>query len=335
MAIITVIFFLKDFVDSFIYLIQGKSLSFLRQRAQQGTLFTNPILNAIRILIAAPFSLALTPMVAANFFSKKKNKLLLIATLVILLERLLSDGGRSPFIYLILSFLICFSYSNSSDVIGKQRNLNNDKRFHLTKRNIYFAVFLVICASGLFLMTLSRSGADSLRHTYLYFAMEPIMLQKWNEIVDESQLLGYGMASGNGCLFPLFYILINSIGKVLGIDYPKYWRSIYDMIEAVGTNWQIITNVGTPANSYASIFWTFYLDGRMLGIIIGMFIYGFVVGCVYQKAIKNPSERNLSVYCLVLIGVFYSFQQFIFENIYYSIAFLMLITFMYTKGKNM
>lgn len=329
LAIVTFIFFFIDFLQAVVYLLHGQSLNFLRQRAQEGELYnSNSVLNAIRILVAAPFSLALTPIVAANFFQKKRNKILIAITIGILLERLLSDGGRSPFIYLIMSFLICYSYFNSKGTRIKKKKLISNWEIKKPKNIGYISLFLIVCAVTLYYITLSRSGADSLRFTYYYFAMEPVMLEKWSQIVDTSGLTGFGMASVNGYLFSLFYILVN-VFKLSG--YPTYWRSIYDMIESVGTNWQVITSTGLTANSYASIFWTFYLDGRLIGVILGMTFYGGLVAYFYKKVIKEPNQRNLSIYCLILIGVFYTFQQLIFENIYYCIAFFILVTFAYKK----
>ena len=327
------IFFFFDFAKSMGYLLRGQSLGFLRMQAQEGSLFGNPVQNALRIIITAPFSTVLTVLAPVTFFlsnDKRYKKTLLIWTVLILGERLLSDGGRSPFVYLILAMLVSYSFSKK-----KKKTLKKVKKglvVRVTKRFKYISLFVVLGAILLFYVTLSRSGADSRRITYFYFAMEPVMLDKWCKLVDSSGLYAFGMASFNGFLFVFFYIIVNTFGSILGFTYPKYWRSIYEMIESLGTNWQIITNGGLQANSYASIFWTFYFDARILGIILGMFIYSFFACYWYRRTISDSCERNVAIYSLVFIGLFYSFQQFIFQNIYYSISFLMLISFAYKKS---
>lgn len=106
-------------------------------------------------------------------------------------------------------------------------------------------------------MTLARNGAGRMiSFSYYYFAMQPIMLEKWISRVNSANLVGYGMASFNGFLFPFFYLISN----FFQVGYPSYWRSLYDMIEAVGTDWQTITVGGLTANSYVSVFWYLYLD---------------------------------------------------------------------------
>lgn len=326
-SVVTATFFLFDFVHAATLLLSGQNLNYIRQRAQEGSLFSNPILNAIRILIAAPFSLALTPVVASNFFSKKRNNFLLGITIVILIERLLSDGGRSPIIYLLICIAISF-------LLYKQNNLKYKKKIlkfsilKFRKKSILFMLTIFIGLVSLYYITKSRSGDNSLRYTYYYFAMEPLMFEKWSKIVSQMGLIAYGMASFNGYIFSFFYLMVNAIPI---FTYPESWRTIYAVIENIGTQWQTITTIGTTANSYTSIFWTLYFDGRVCGIIIGMFLFGIFTGYFYKKVIINMNEKNLSLYCMIAIGVFYTFQQLIFQNIYWSLALIYILKLMYKK----
>lgn len=330
LAIVTMLFFFFDFSKSVVSLLSGGSLATLRESAQSGSLFSeNKLLNAIRILIAAPFSLALSAIAPASFFFNrdKKNKTLLIITIIIIAERLLSDGGRSPMVYLMMSFLICYTFSLSNGEKIRKKVFIKDWKIRIPNKSIYVSIALVLAIWMLYIITLSRSGENTIRYSYYYFAMEPVMFEKWGNIVDNNNLVAYGMASFNGILFTLFY-LISSIFKVA---YPATWRGIYEIIEGLGTQWQVITYSGLQANSYASIFWTFYFDGRLLGIIIGMLVYGIFTAIIYRNALNNPAEKSVALYSFTLIGVFYTFQQLIFQNIYYSIAFLMIVFLLYKR----
>ncbi|MFS1664294.1 O-antigen polymerase [Streptococcus sp. zg-JUN1979] len=327
LIIVSLIFFSIDFFKSLIYFVQGYSLNHIRQVAQSGALFSNPVMNAIRIIIAAPFSLALTPLVAANFFSKRRNNFYILGTLLILLMRLFSDGGRSPIIYLILCMFISYVFHNFN---GKRSKLTFKRVIVIKSQQLFIIAFLIASCIGIYLITKSRSGEDTIRDTYYYFAMEPYMFQKWANIVDSKNMMAFGMATFNGFLFPLSYLLANIVP---GVGYFTAWRNVYEVIEGLGTQWQVITSYGTSANSYVSIFWTFYFDGRLLGIIIGMFCYGIFMAYFYFKVLKNRSEKNIALYSMVLIGLFYSFQQMIFQNIYWSLGFLMLLTILYKKER--
>lgn len=334
LAIVTMIFFFFDFSKSIVSLVSGGSLATLRESAQNGSLFSeNKVLNAIRILIAAPFSLALSAIAPANFFfnKKSKNKRLLIITIIIMLERLLSDGGRSPIIYLMMSFVICYTFSLSNGHRIKKKFFIRNGKIKIPNKHIYISIAVLASIWLMYIITLSRSGENTIRYSYYYFAMEPVMFEKWGNIVDNNNLIACGMASFNGILFTLFYL----ISSIFGVAYPTTWRTIYNVIEGLGTQWQTITYSGLQANSYASIFWTFYFDGRTIGIIVGMLLYGVFVATIYRNSLNRPTEKNVALYSFTLIGVFYTFQQLIFQNIYYSIAFLMIIFLLYKSEKKL
>ncbi|HFI0336901.1 TPA: O-antigen polymerase [Streptococcus suis] len=331
LSIITIIYFSVDFINSLVYLMQGQSLNYIRQLAQKGALFSNPIMNAIRIIVTAPFSLALTSIVTANFFSKKRNNFLLISIILILIFRLFSDGGRSPIVYLAISFIISYFYSNNEEKI-ENKALATKKKFSIRigRNQIIFLGIIIATLVSLYFITLSRSGDDSLRYTYYYFAMQPIMFEKWANYISSKGLIAYGMSSFNGILFPIFYLLANFIPS---IGYLPTWRTVYDTIELLGTQWLVITNYGTTANSYVSIFWSLFFDFRLPGVVIGMMLVGLIVGYSYQKVLDNPTQRNIAIYSMIMIGVFYSFQQLITQNIYWMTGFLMLLFIAYKKER--
>ena len=322
---ITLIFLVFDSANGLILLTKGYSLDFIRQQAQEGFQYSNVFMNAIRILIATPFSFALMPIIAIELFKNKKNKKLIILAFMIIIFRIISDGGRSIFIYLIMSFILCFFYQDSKGTVKKK--VHHFGIIKIKRNFIYFSLFIMAGIFFLWYLTVSRSGENTIRYAYYYFAMEPIMFEKWSYLTDATNLYGFGMASFNGFLFPVFYIITN----IFGIPYPTYWRQVYDLIERVGNEWQIITTGGLTANSYASIFWNFYLDGRLFGIIIGMFLFGMFISLIYVRVLKCQNEKRLANFCLIMIGLFYSFQFVIFENIYNAIAFFMLNFIMYRK----
>lgn len=322
----SLLFFIVDSLDAFVALLHGNSLDMIREQAQEGNQYLHSdIMNAIRILIATPVSFAVMPLAAIQFFKEKKDIFVIVSAIAIALLRVISDGGRTPFIFLALCFILCYFYQvGDNKSVKKERNdKTRDK-----KRTIQFAFAMMLGVLFLGVVTLSRSGTETIRYTYYYFAMEPIMFEKWAANVDAAGLVGYGMASFNGFLFPLFYVLKN----MFHINYPEFWRNIYDMIESVGTEWQVINTNGLTANSYVSAFWNLYLDGRLIGIIIGMLLYGVFVAVVYMNVLYKQNDKKLSIFCLVMLGVFYSFQFIIFENIYYSLAFILLVMFFYRRA---
>lgn len=328
MAIFCILFYFWDLSKVIGFLLDGKTLGFIRENAQEGQLYSESgILNAIRMLIVSPFSSVLMIVTPVDFFRGRKDKKLMFFTLAVLVLKMLTDASRSRMIYLIMSAIICYFYARVSDGDIKRRYSNFMQKINISKTVPIF-ILGCLCAGGLlYFITLSRSGSNALRHTYYYFAMEPIMLQKWCKLVDKADMIGYGCASANGVLFPFFYVIKN----LFGLEYPALWQSAYDMIVRVGTDWQVIAGVGTTANSYATVFLTLYMDGRFFGVVLGMFLYGAVVAKSYVSVLRNPNQKNLSIYCLILIGVFYTFIQLMFNSFYYCITLIMIAFFAYHR----
>lgn len=326
--VVTIIFLLIDSAQSIVSLVQGNSLEVIRKYSQEGMQYgSNRFINAIRILVTTPMSYIVMPLATVEFFKYEKNRFIIFSAVIISILRVIGDGGRSPLIFFGLCFILCYFYQSKGRI--KRKKLKKAKnKLVIKKKSIIFLCVLLLGIVLLYQITLSRSGANTIRYTYYYFAMEPIMFEKWALRTDQAGLMGFGRASFNGFLFPLFYL----ISSIFQIGYPKGWRQIYDIIELVGTDWQVITSTGLSANSYASVFWNLYLDGRILGIIVGMFIYGIFVANIYQKVINFKNEKNLSIFCLTMLGLFYSFQFIIFENIYYSLAFLALEFLVFKNG---
>lgn len=328
LGIITIIFYLRDFSITAGYLISGDSLNFIRQLAQDSTSALNDqsgILSVVRTLIITPYVMALQPIEALDFWFGKRDKKLLAINLIILLLRMITDGSRSNLIYFVLHFAIGYLFLYGKRRKGEKHVFRSIKEKKRSRKLII--VFGVLGVSFILWATISRSGPNMMKYAYYYFTMEPYMFESWAKTVDDANLVGYGLASTNGFSFAVLYILKNLTR--LG-SYPEFWHSINTMIGNTETDWLVISAFGSSANAYVSLFWYFYLDGRIIGIIIGMTLYGAISVSSFCTAIKNMSARTLCVYSFIIQGLLMSFVRFQFANIGYAIAFVM-IMFLYKK----
>ena len=64
-----------------------------------------------------------------------------------------------------------------------------------------------------------------------------------------------------------------------------------------------------------------YLDGRLIGVIAGMFLYGAVSQHFYKKVVENANVRSVSIYLLIVQGIVFSFVRMQFAVLHYAIAF--------------
>lgn len=321
LCILTLIVYILDFSVSLRYLLSGNSLDFIRHMAQDSTSDLNvrsDILSAMKNILISPFVLALQPIVAFDFWLGNRDKKLLGLDIIILLLRVLTDGSRSNVVYFVLHFIIGFTFIYSKRKNNFFKNLKRKK-----KNRIITIAVLIFGVIAILWITLSRSGENAIKYAYYYFTMEPYMFEQWAEKVDKLHLLGYGMASTNGFSFAGFYILKN-----LGLmNYPEVWHSINTIIGETQTQWMIISSFSSRANAYVSLFWYLYLDGRVIGIIIGMFIYGIIGARSYWTALKNMSSKAMCIYAFILQGLIMSFVRLQFANIIYAVAFIMIICF--------
>lgn len=321
---IIILFYLKDLMMILSDVINGKSLAYIRLIAQDSNsiLYTSrsSVENFIRMIVILPSVMALQPIVAIDLICGKKNKILLILNIIILMLRSITDGSRVMFIYFIIHLILTFIFSGDS----YYKNI--------MKKNKNKVIVLFVLIIGVFLVyktSVSRSGENTLKNMYYYYSIEPYMFEQWKNEVDEREVMAYGAASTNGFIFPTIYTVKN----ILGLDnYPQKWyNDIFLLINETDKNWQVITSGTTKANAYVSIFWFFYLDGKILGVIIGCILYSIIIAYNYSKLKVEMNNRNLCVYLLLLQGIIFSFVRMQFANETYAISLLMVLFLMYKK----
>ena len=320
LAAVTILVYVFYLGQTAIQLLNGHDLGYIRQMAQHGEMYDVPIMNMLRILIAFPFTYVIALVTPTDIFFGKKDKILIVLTVVIMILRILSDGSRSAVVWLLVSAIICFLYKRKN-VDGAAKKINKK----------LLATLFIVPIAVLAIATLSRSGTESARFTYYYFAMEPKMLENWMGIADQSGILGFGLAAFNGFFFVLFYIITHVFTFLTA---PAGYQAVYDLLEGVGTNWQTIAEQGTRANSYASTFFTFYVDGRLIGVIIGMLLFGLAAGYFYRKVkVEKTNLLGVSLYNFIMMGIFFSFIQFPLKSPFNAVALVMLLTIAYKKKK--
>lgn len=293
-------------------ILKGGGLALIRYTAQNAGQTRRGFLNAIDILIATPFSMALQPLVAADFWLGKRDRKLLILDIIIITVRVLSNGGRSPIVNLVLHIVIVFTFI---DVVKRQDITDRLKKFWKKARRIVTITIIIIIGIAVIIYT-TISRESTIKTLYYYFAMEPCMFDYWAQGVDARNLLGYGIASLNGFIFPFLYLLKNG----LGLQFPKHWLSIYQLILSTDSQWTTITISGTRANAYVSLFWYFYVDGRCAGVFLGSMLYGLLMSNSFSSVIKKPNIKIICMYSFLLQGLLFSFIRMQTSNLYYAMA---------------
>ncbi len=323
-----IIYYFNSAVQSIIFLFRGNNLgdlrSFVQSEASTNASIIQKYLNFISVIFLIPGAYVIQVVAAMDFWLGKRDRLLFIIGLLLAVTSSIGEGGRTSLVNFLIYMLLGYSISTKHLKRNKLIDISSIKK---RKWTILFIILVFI--SFLTWFTLSRTGKTLQKNLYLYFSMEPYMFNLWANRVDESNLIGFGEASLNGFSFSLLYIVKN----IFNIDFPSHWKEVYDFIRFTDSQWQVITNYSTTANAYVSAFWFFYLDGRLLGIIVGMFTYGIYMAHSFNEAVRVTNIRTVSLYGFIFQGMLYTFIRFPFSNIYYSVAYIMLLLIFFEKRK--
>lgn len=325
LLIISLLFYLKDLITVFSRLVTGGSLADI-QALVQGTdnLYNRSGMeNAIRLLIINPFGWAIIPILAVDIWMGRKDKKLLLLTGILMVSRILTTGGRAAFLNFAIYFIIVFFFTNQS----KRKKFSYTVKNNVKKNKKIFRIMLFLSVILLGYMTYSRAGEGALKTIYFDFAMEPYLCGAWMDVVDSKNIIGYGMISLSGFIFPVLYLVKNLLRLP---TMPSYYQELFDLTLSLDTEWKWV-GARVYANAYVSAFWFLYSDFRAVGIAVGMFIYGFISRLVYNNTRMKANQKNVCIYALYYIGVFYTFVRFQFTTTEYAIAILFVALFAYRK----
>jgi oligosaccharide repeat unit polymerase len=315
-------------------------LAFIRKGLQTGELTIyaedSVIMSMIWQLLVLPGRLALSVIVSVNFLEKKNQKPLMVLYIVIIFLSVLIDGGRIVIVYLMIHLFFALYYlrakrvnnvNNSEDLVRKRQTIRIKSRS--SKRVLSVIGLCAIGGIAFYYATIARSGDSALIHLYFYGSISPIMFEIWSKIVDGSGLVGYGLASLNGFLSPILYFMKLIMGYA---ELPFYWGDIVNMIYNTDAIWQQ-TSLRSQSNAYVSLFWFFYLDGRIFGIIIGMFLYGFLSKKVFTRFMTEKTDISLCFLLLWIQGLLFSGVRLQFAVMPYALAFIFIMMFFKKKSE--
>lgn len=276
----------------------------------------NPIWNIVSMFFVQPAAFAIPAITAVDFWYGRRDSKLLFLTIIMILIRLLSSGNRSTVVLIFIYFVML-------GFLKKKRKT----KFRIGKRVVVLSLLVILGIILFIFMTISR-GSSILRNVYLDFAMPPLMLEKWNSVINSSGMFCFGTASFNGLVYPLYYIISN----IFSVDSSSFIGTVNDIVSNTDTQWQWIGS-RIEANAYVSVFWSLYADGRFFGVILGMLLYGVCMSYIWQKMINTLDFQYMALYCLMFYGVLYSFARFPFMTSRFCLSLLFICFFYKSQSK--
>lgn len=304
------------------------NLGIIQSMLQSGDIVSSngPVLNAIALLVVAPFKFVIPAITAVDYWFGRRDKKLLYMTIVLITINMLSSANRTSFLlFFVWLLVVTIIYLYHIRLENKKKYNNYFSGRLISKIRNYRKYIVIIATIAFVLMSVSRGVSSFFRQFYLYFSMPPRMFEIWAENVEQSNIYGYGVASMLGFIYPLFYFIKN----LLGIEIPQLVQSMYDWTMQPEYTW-VYPGRNIYANAYVSVFWTLYVDGRIIGIIIGMLFLGIIASRSFSNIVsKTYSARQIAVYCCMFYVILFSFVRFQFTLSRIALAFIFVMFFAY------
>ncbi len=310
---ITAIFLLLDVIVVIKALLSGNSLTVIR------TWYTatfasggNPIEarrgfieQVIRVIIIEPFLCSLPVLCAINLYGEKRNnKFICGAICLLILNVIASGGGRLSILTYAFTFIFAFF------IYRKRLTLDYSILKKYKKWILRFGIVGIIAVSYL---TFKRSSTGIFEEIYYYFGMCIPLLDRWIPYIQKSTHT-YGMLGLFGILRIPFLIL-----EGLGVQVPQNYERAQSYIVQANQFYNVGARSG---NSFVSPFYYLLLDGGIVGIVVGMFIFGYISAVTYRKVKREFDEKK--VYFLILLNqmALLSFIRWQFIGTAFAMAFV-------------
>lgn len=286
----------------------GNSLDYIRSN------FTTVVIhsNLERLLWTfAIFPIGLAAMTISLYaYFIEENKKFLPISLVLTTCIALTNGGRVYFLFFLLLFVY---FSLVSRKVFRKRNV------------IIFLILLYVSYSITYFITTARQIEQStFESLYVYFTgCFPFMESKMNQI-DTMGFHSYGLAFFNA---PLTFIemLLSNLGLM---DYSSLLMKTNDFINS----FQEYENIGSANfNAFVSIFFTFYMDAGIPGVIIESFLFGCFASYLFYKVKYNRDPLSIGLYSVLINVIFISFVRWQLGRLEFFLSFVYLWLFFSRK----
>lgn len=317
LAIIAILYFLSMASVSVVYLLQGKSLKFVRMQLfyyQESELYEGTFAYAVKTYIMQTI-VDFVPIVSAvDLLAGKRDKLLAVLNIVLLTLFIIVSGGRLCILYFLVDIIAVYV------VVGRKIELTKKQ-----KRLIYLLATVAI--SGIFIVSFNREIDDLVKSYYVYLAGCYPYFLIFKDRLQEADFFAYGMATFRGPLQTIFAGL-----KLTNIidSYPDLFMQMADYCDT-STVYYIGQNM--RFNGFVSIFYYFFVDFRYLGLIIGSFFYGRISNNIFLNAKRKRSVKELAIFCSLMQSVIVSFARFEYSLVHFFLA-TMLIFVSYRRVKS-
>lgn len=304
LMLISLVYYLIQSVHVVRLLSSGSTFADIRMMVasdEENALNGSRVLSAIRAFIAVPTTYLVIAILPIELFFGKRKKALLFGAIAIMLLFVFTNGARSVIVWIAIYFLVVFSFFRRAHKI--RIRIKRKYRFRL----IVGGTFLLVL---MFYMTVFRKGpdVDFRKQLFLYFIAPVPHFDHYVDVVNSSNVYGFGFSSFYGVIYPLLYVM-----RIVTGSYPEFITRIYYMsFEMMEPGFNL--GNGVYMNAFVTAFYQPYLDGRYWGVILIMALFGFVCSQTFERSRYNQDLKAMLIYSLLLQKILFSFVRFYFTQ---------------------
>lgn len=266
--------------------------------------------SVVFVYFSEPFLVFYLMYAIVNIFHAKKPFKSIIFAFIGVFMMTIARGGRFYLLYLIFGILIAAMLYRKSTI---------SKRV-----NRYVKLIAVVAFSSIVGISIMR-GADVGRTFYVYLSGSIPFL---DHLIEDNSGLPYtlGLYSFNGYIRPIFVVL-----RFLGVmDLPIFMQVVEEVALQADEAYSIMP--GELYNSFTTLFYSMYIDGGLLGVVIGNFILS-IVSMISYKKLDNNNMSSVVFFLLMAVMLLLSFFRLLIISYTYALAFLYVILCFKTRKK--
>ena len=255
--------------------------------------------------------LAITAVAFTELFAGKRKKYILFCSIYMNLASALCSGGRIILLNLVMCIIGGFLMSGNRSFIVLYKNLPTR-----TRRMLKTLLIIGIAAMGG--LTVARQGNtySIFQALYSYFTLEMSLMDFSIKLLNAAGDMTYGFITTMGITQP-FAMLLQLMGV---IPYPE----VYNVLAKYTSPYYDIGGIG-KYNAFVTQFFYFYLDGRIIGVIIADIIVGALYMYCYKRAKIDNNHKYIAIYLIVIINIFQSGFRFSFSYPYNVISIIFIL----------
>lgn len=260
--------------------------------------------NILYVYIMSPIQIASMIYVIISIFQNNKDKVVTSLCVVLTILFYIATASKlvvSQFLLMFLSYIICIPSNSIFKLLKKYKS--------------YFLIAVLIGSVVVFLLSLK---GELYRSVYFYLCgcipMSDIALQ-----TISSYPHFYGLITFNG-IIRFFFAIPNFVG--LGesvsalIDYAFLFRQMFEQTTLVAP--------GEEYNSFISMFFDFYIDGGLWGVLLLSSFFGAISAKVKNLAFSKPSYFSIGLLLYVVYILWTSMARIDIMMIYNVMALVMI-----------